>query len=128
MEGTLNQPCRVQEDCPMGCKLLLSGNKPTFANVAECTRRIRIRRTRPAAAVNGVSKRLSGFIGFKGTPIAKAAFQAFIDADARKRGDRTGLDTLVVHALNDDNSMLAIDSQRPSESVKLSTWGVRPQG
>ncbi|KAF5274325.1 hypothetical protein FQR65_LT17034 [Abscondita terminalis] len=51
---------------PMGCKLLLSGNKPTFANVAECTRRIRIRRTRPAAAVNGVSKRLSGFIGFKG--------------------------------------------------------------
>jgi hypothetical protein len=51
-----------------------------------------------------------------------------IDAEARKRGDQTGLDTLVVHALNDDNSMLAIYSQRPSESVKLSTWGVRPQG
>ena len=24
-----------------------------------------------------------------------------IDAEARKRGERTGLDTLVVHALND---------------------------
>jgi hypothetical protein len=51
-----------------------------------------------------------------------------IDAEARKRGDQTGLDTLVVHALNDDNSMFAIYSKRPSESVKLSTWGVRPQG
>src|SRR3712207_8150622 len=40
---------------------------------------------------------------------------------------RTGLDTLVVHAVNDDNSMLAIHGQRLSESVKLSTWGVRPQ-
>ena len=28
-----------------------------------------------------------------------------IDAEARKRGDRTGLDTLVVHALNDEYSM-----------------------
>ncbi len=25
------------------------------------------------------------------------------DAEARKRGDRTGLDTLVVHAVNDDH-------------------------
>ena len=31
-----------------------------------------------------------------------------IDAEARKRGDQTGLDTLVVHAVNDDYSMLAI--------------------
>jgi hypothetical protein len=29
-----------------------------------------------------------------------------IDAEARKRGERTGLDTLVVHALNDANSLL----------------------
>ena len=34
-----------------------------------------------------------------------------IDAEARKRGDQTGLDTLVVHALNDDYSSLAIHSQ-----------------
>ena len=29
-----------------------------------------------------------------------------IDAEARKRGERTGLDTLVVHALNDAYSYL----------------------
>ena len=34
-------------------------------------------------------------------PIAKAA-QAITDTEARKRGDQTGLDTLVVHAVNDD--------------------------
>ncbi len=32
--------------------------------------------------------------------MAKAAFWLVIDADVRKRGERTGLDTLVVHALN----------------------------
>ena len=40
------------------------------------------------------------------------------DAEARKRGDRTGLDTLVVHAVNDDHSLSATDSRRPSESDK----------
>ncbi len=28
MEATLTQPCRVQEDGPTGCKLLLFGKKP----------------------------------------------------------------------------------------------------
>ena len=28
--------------------------------------------------------------------------RGYTDAEARKRGDRTGLDTLVVHAVNDD--------------------------
>ena len=32
-----------------------------------------------------------------------------IDADARKRGDRTGLDTLVVHAVNDELKLKGID-------------------
>ena len=35
--------------------------------------------------------------------MAKAAFWAIIDAEARKRGERTGLDTLVVHAVNDED-------------------------
>ena len=35
--------------------------------------------------------------------MAKAATWANIDAEARKRGEQTGLDTLVVHAVNDDN-------------------------
>ena len=33
--------------------------------------------------------------------MAKAAFWAATDAEARKLGERTGLDTLVVHAVND---------------------------
>jgi len=33
--------------------------------------------------------------------VAKAVIWPTIDAEARKRGDQTGLDTLVVHALND---------------------------
>ena len=35
--------------------------------------------------------------------MAKAASWDITDAQARKRGEQTGLDTLVVHALNDVN-------------------------
>ena len=34
--------------------------------------------------------------------MAKAACWALTDAEAQKRGEQTGLDTLVVHAVNDD--------------------------
>ena len=34
--------------------------------------------------------------------MAKAAYWALTDAEARKREEQTGLDTLVVHAVNDD--------------------------
>ncbi len=34
--------------------------------------------------------------------MAKAAFWSVTDAEARKRGEQTGLDTLVVHAVNDE--------------------------
>ena len=33
--------------------------------------------------------------------MAKAGLWAFTDAEERKHGERTGLDTLVVHAVND---------------------------
>ena len=33
--------------------------------------------------------------------MAKAATWSDFDAEARKRGEQTGLDTLVVHAVND---------------------------
>ncbi len=33
--------------------------------------------------------------------MAKAAYWTEIDAEMRKRGEQTGLDTLVVHAVND---------------------------
>ena len=35
--------------------------------------------------------------------MAKAAIWTSTDTEARKRGEQTGLDTLVVHALNDAN-------------------------
>ena len=34
--------------------------------------------------------------------MAEAAYWTATDAEARKRGEQTGLDTLVVHAVNDD--------------------------
>ena len=34
--------------------------------------------------------------------MAKAAYWTNTDAEVRKRGERTGLDTLVVHAVNDE--------------------------
>ena len=34
--------------------------------------------------------------------MAKATYWTFGDAEVRKRGEQTGLDTLVVHAVNDD--------------------------
>ncbi len=35
--------------------------------------------------------------------MAKAAVWGHTDAEARKRGYQTGLDTLVVHAVNDEH-------------------------
>ncbi len=38
-----------------------------------------------------------------GTPVAKAAFWCGSDAEARKHGEQTGLDTPVVYVVNDEN-------------------------
>jgi hypothetical protein len=35
--------------------------------------------------------------------VAKAATWILTDAETRKRGEQTGLDTLVVHAVNDEH-------------------------
>jgi hypothetical protein len=35
--------------------------------------------------------------------MAKAALWPDTDAEVRKRGEQTGLDTMVVHAVNDEN-------------------------
>ena len=37
----------------------------------------------------------------EGIPVAKAAPWIDTDTEVRKRGEQTGLDTLVVHAVND---------------------------
>ena len=38
--------------------------------------------------------------------MAKAAYWSITDAEVRKRGEQTGLDTLVVHAVNDGCQLL----------------------
>ena len=40
--------------------------------------------------------------------MAKAATWVNTDAEVRKRGEQTGLDTLVVHAVNDGHSVLRV--------------------
>ena len=40
--------------------------------------------------------------------MAKATLWTVTDAEARKRGEQTGLDTLVVHAVNDEYSLLEV--------------------
>ena len=40
--------------------------------------------------------------------MAKATFWTVTDAEARKRGEQTGLDTLVVHAVNDGYLVSAV--------------------
>ncbi len=43
------------------------------------------------------------FVDIGGTPVAKATLWTNTDAETRKRGEQTGLDTLVVHAVNDEH-------------------------
>ena len=71
----------------------------------------------PAAAVIRMGQALSGIIGRKecvggylsarfnleAQPHSAAAFWTVTDTEARKRGEQTGLDTLVVHAVNDEH-------------------------
>ncbi len=61
--------------------------------------------------------------------MAKAAHWGFSDAEARKLGERTGLDTPVVLAVNDEYWVGGRHvSPSRSESVKYSAWGVWSQG
>ena len=46
--------------------------------------------------------------------MAKAGLWATTDAEERKRGEQTGLDTLVVHAVNDE--YLVVGDSTPSLS------------
>ncbi len=52
--------------------------------------------------VSGIPSVAVKCVDIRGTPVAKAAYWTDNDAEARKRGEQTGLDTLVVHAVNDE--------------------------
>ena len=45
--------------------------------------------------------------------MAKADYWTVTDGEARKRGERTGLDTLVVHAVNDGYWVLGFIDSAP---------------
>ena len=53
-----------------------------------------------AEEVSGIPSVEVKFVDIGRTPVAKAALWTGTDAEARKRGEQTGLDTLVVHAVN----------------------------
>ena len=47
--------------------------------------------------------------------MAKAAYWTVTDVEARKRGEQTGLDTLVVHAVNDDDWLCGLNESCVAE-------------
>ena len=52
--------------------------------------------------------------------MAKAASWSIPDVETRKRGEQTGLDTLVVHAVNDDHWTLVLFYKISVEANALS--------
>jgi hypothetical protein len=61
--------------------------------------------------------------------VAKATRWVAPDAKTRQHGERTGLETPVVHAVNDANSVFGPGNRTgyPSKRGKLAAWGVRSQ-
>ncbi len=66
MDASLNQPCRVQEEGLLGCKLLLSGKKKARRGKVPVPDEEAPANAVPAAAVIRRVQALSGFIGCKG--------------------------------------------------------------
>ena len=60
--------------------------------------------------------------------MSNAAIWAGTDAEAREPGERTGLDTLVVPAVNDGREVWVRKHPCRSKRIKRPAWGVRPQG
>ena len=60
--------------------------------------------------------------------MAKAGYWTEDDAEARKCGEQTGLDTRVVHTLNDVRWLMAGCRHGRSKRDKRTAWEVRPQG
>ena len=50
--------------------------------------------------------------------MAKAAYWAYTDAEERKRGEQTGLETLVVHAVTDEYLMVGDSTPSLSELTR----------
>ncbi len=73
------------------------------SSTAELPSILRLLSTAEGDGIHGVAVKCVDIIR---TPVAKAVSWSVTDTEARKRGEQTGLDTLVVHALNDEYSVL----------------------
>ena len=60
--------------------------------------------------------------------MAKAGSERTTDAEVRRCGEQTGLDTLVVRTVNDAHWVSVQEDGRRSERGKCAAWGVCPQG
>ena len=60
--------------------------------------------------------------------MAKASYWQIIDAEVRRCGEQTGLDTLVVRTVNDVHWMSGHETGCRSKRDKCTAWGVCPQG
>ena len=60
--------------------------------------------------------------------MAKAACQQMTDAEVRRCGEQTGLDTLVVRTVNDAHLVSGLVAGCQSKRDKCAAWGVCPQG
>ena len=54
----------------------------------------------------------------------EGAYPVTTDASVLKHGDQTGLETLVVHALNDADSLLVLDRSLKKVEVMIYTGGI----
>ena len=60
--------------------------------------------------------------------MAKAGYQQITDAEVRRCGEQTGLDTLVVRTVNDVHLVSGQEPGCQSKRDKCTAWGVCPQG
>ena len=60
--------------------------------------------------------------------MAKASFEQITDAEVRRCGEQTGLDTLVVRTVNDVHWVSGQEAGCRSKRGKCTAWGVCPQG
>ena len=83
MDESLNQPSRVREDGPKGCKPLLPGSKSAVRGAMRVPGEKASANSVPAAAVIRRMRALSGFIGFKGSAGCEASQRSNVGAQPR---------------------------------------------
>ncbi len=92
MGGSLNQPSRVREDGPAGCKPLLPGSKAALRRLLRVPGEKASANSVPAAAVIRRMRALSGFIGFKGCVGGLLSQRSNVGAQRRRAVGTGGLE------------------------------------